>query len=74
VSPRNAVGRTPTPGPTTVSAVHTTEGNRAFAPERSASAGTPRRSGDLVSAGQLLVSVMRELFAAADQAEDGGAA
>jgi hypothetical protein len=49
---------------------HITEGNQAFALERSADAGTPRRTGDLVPAGQLLVPVLREIFARADGVED----
>ena len=51
---------------------HITEGNQAFALERSAAAGTPRRTGDLVPVGQLLVSVLRELFAKADAFEEDG--
>jgi hypothetical protein len=51
---------------------HITEG-RAFASERSADAGTPRRCGDLVPAGQLLVPVLRELFARADALVGGDA-
>lgn len=49
---------------------HITEGNQASAFERSAGAGTPRRTGDLVPAGQLLAPVMRDLFAKADALED----
>jgi hypothetical protein len=50
---------------------HTTEDNPAFASERSGDVGRQRRTGDLVPAGYLLVSVMRELFAKADVFEDG---
>ena len=52
---------------------HTTEG-KAFVSERSATAGTPRRKPDLVPAGELLVPVLRELFARADVLDDGEAA
>ncbi len=71
MTPEMRKGRTPTSDPTTERHIHTTEGNPAFAFERSAGAATPRRSGDLVPAGQLLVPVMREIFAKADALEGG---
>jgi hypothetical protein len=73
VSPRNAEGPDTDARPChRERQFHTTEG-KAFATQRSASAGTSRRIGDLVPAGQLLVPVMRELFAQPDALVGGDA-